>query len=55
VRIVVDGDVLVYALHIPNPHYILSLTRTRPQVANQFFTETSLPTFPYRLRGIMRK
>jgi hypothetical protein len=21
------------------------------QVANQFFTETSRPTFPYRLRG----
>jgi len=25
------------------------------QVANQFFTETSLLTFPYRYRGTMRR
>jgi len=25
------------------------------QVANQFFIETRLPTFPYKIIGIMRK
>jgi hypothetical protein len=29
--------------------------RNETPVENQFFTETSLPTFPYRYKGAMRE